>query len=236
MKRLWRLAPLMVLLASGAWAQHRGAGGGVRGGGIRGGGIGSPRAFGSGIGNVVFPGGDFAGMRMRGISTGVWFPAYSYWGGYSTFPAYLGYTPFFGGTPLGGAYYSYPYGYGLPPQQPNVIVISGSASGSPYPAAPVVVNQITPLPQRAAPPMVREYPPPGPEPAAAEPGPGSNLYLIALKSGLIQAALAYWVEDGQLHYITRDHKHKQTPLASVDLAFSSQLNRERRVPFRLPPG
>jgi hypothetical protein len=43
------------------------------------------------------------------------------------------------------------------------------------------------------------------------------------------------VEGTAVHYITMDHEQKQATLASVDRALSERLNRERNVPFRLPP-
>jgi len=45
------------------------------------------------------------------------------------------------------------------------------------------------------------------------------------------AAVAYWVEDNTLHYVTRQNEQKQAPLSSVDRAFSEQLKRDRSVPF-----
>jgi hypothetical protein len=60
------------------------------------------------------------------------------------------------------------------------------------------------------------------------------LYLIAFTDHRITAALAYWVEGDTLHYVTREHEQKQVPLDGVDRAFSEQLNRDRRVEFRLP--
>jgi hypothetical protein len=62
----------------------------------------------------------------------------------------------------------------------------------------------------------------------------SSLYLIAFRDHVIRAALAYWTEDGTLYYLDQDHKVQHAPLNSVDRDFSVQLNRERRVPFRLP--
>jgi hypothetical protein len=253
MKKLTGPVLLILLYSSVTWAQHRGGGGGYRGGGSRGGisqggfrggghvggfssfgGV-TPRRAGTGLGSVVFPGGDYAGMRMRGVSPGVWLPWYSYWPSYTSFPSYYSYTPFFGGTPL-GSYGAYPYAPAG--SQPNVIVIGGAAGAQAQPVAPVVVNQLAPQPLRAAPAVVREYAPEVPDPVMepAEAGYRSTLYLIALKTGLIQAALAYWVEAGELHYITRDRKHKQVALTGIDRPFTLQLNRERRVPFRLPPG
>jgi hypothetical protein len=79
-------------------------------------------------------------------------------------------------------------------------------------------------------PEIHEYPDPAPAPAGEKP-----IYLIAFKGqDNIRAAEAYWVEGSTLHYVTLQHEHKQAPLDSVDRAFSSRLNRERRVDFRLP--
>jgi len=74
---------------------------------------------------------------------------------------------------------------------------------------------------------VREYPPRTEE--YREP-----IYLIAHRDHRIEAAIAYWVEGDTLHYVTRQREKKQIPLDEIDRAFSEQLNRDRRVDFRLP--
>jgi len=61
-----------------------------------------------------------------------------------------------------------------------------------------------------------------------------TIYLIAFKEDQIRAALAYWVENGTLYYVTRQGKREQAPLDSLDREFSEQLNRERGLEFRLP--
>jgi hypothetical protein len=60
------------------------------------------------------------------------------------------------------------------------------------------------------------------------------IYLIAHRDHRIEAAIAYWVEGDTLHYVTRQREKKQIPLDEIDRAFSEQLNRDRRVDFRLP--
>jgi hypothetical protein len=237
----------------GGGGGFRGGGGGSRGGGgIHGGGgfVGSGGAYGgyrggvisgrpvtSGFGNVVFPSGDFFTMRQRGYSPGLYswglpYLGFGYGYGYGYGYPYdsYAYTPFFGGTAV-GSYYAYPSGY-----QPEVIVMPQAAQASQPP--PIIINQYTPpAPAR---PVIREYDENGtaPAPAASEaPRTGeyrSTFYLIALKSGLIQAALAYWLDGGQLHYITREKAARQVPLSQVDVNFSTRLNRERNVAFRLP--
>src|SRR5581483_8081769 len=59
-------------------------------------------------------------------------------------------------------------------------------------------------------------------------------YLIAFKDGVIRAAIAYWADGSTLHYVTRDHQEHTVSLDEVDRGFSERLNRDQRVPFRLP--
>jgi len=97
------------------------------------------------------------------------------------------------------------------------------------------------------------YPPPAPPPRVAETAhpviheyaqredygipPGQDgrpiLYLLAFRDNTIRAAMTYWVESGTLHYLDKDHKEKQAPLASIDRDLSAQLNSERHVPFSI---
>lgn len=62
---------------------------------------------------------------------------------------------------------------------------------------------------------------------------GPLLYLIAFRDNSIRAAMTYWIEGSTLHYLDREHKAQQAPLAAVDRELSAQLNRERHVPFNL---
>jgi hypothetical protein len=50
----------------------------------------------------------------------------------------------------------------------------------------------------------------------------------------IVEVVAYWVQGGMLHYVTREHEMREVPLAEVDRRFSEQINRDKRVDFRLP--
>ena len=132
------------------------------------------------------------------------YPYYG-WG----YPGYYGYNDY------------YPYSYYYPPAY---------TYGYPsyYDSGPVVVNQNYGTPDPPPPPArIREYAP------SQEPG-REPLYLIAFTDHRITAAVAYWVEGDTLHYVTREHEQKQVPLDGVDRAFSEQLNRDRRVEFRLP--
>jgi hypothetical protein len=60
------------------------------------------------------------------------------------------------------------------------------------------------------------------------------LYLVAFRDGVIRAATAYSVEGETLRYVTDQNEQHSAPLSTVDKERSEQLNRERRVEFRLP--
>ena len=62
----------------------------------------------------------------------------------------------------------------------------------------------------------------------------ADYYLIAFNDHTIRAALSYTVDGDQIRYTTREHEEKTAPLSSVDVRFSEQINRDRRVEFRLP--
>lgn len=61
-----------------------------------------------------------------------------------------------------------------------------------------------------------------------------DFYMIAFNDGSIQAALAYSVDGDILRWTTRNHLERRAPVAAVDRRFSDELNRNRRVEFRLP--
>lgn len=125
-----------------------------------------------------------------------------------------------------------------PPAQssPSVIINHYYSPDSPKPVLKEYPEGS--LPETAS--QLRVYEAPGPkfpDPAektapTAEEKP--TLYLIAFKSGAVYPALAYWVEDDTLHYITRDKSLNKASLALVDRELSQQLNRERNVDFKLP--
>jgi len=69
----------------------------------------------------------------------------------------------------------------------------------------------------------------------SQPSSGNQgFYLIAFNDHTIQAATAYKVEGDQIRWITREGQEMQAPLASVDIRYSQQINRERHVDFRIP--
>jgi hypothetical protein len=62
----------------------------------------------------------------------------------------------------------------------------------------------------------------------------ADYYLIAFNDHTIRAAVSYWVEGDEIHWISREHEHKHAPLSSVDRSFSEQINRDSRVEFKVP--
>jgi hypothetical protein len=152
-----------------------------------------------------------------------------FYGGYATAPAPLdyGYDPSQGYGQAYGQNYA-PQGY---PQAPGY-------AGDSYP--PVIVN---PNYAPDAPnPGLREYTyAPTPDSASRPDGQTSAdvapsvIFLIAMKDHAIYPAIAYWVEDDTLNYITQQGVRNRVSLDLVDRAFSTQLNKERNIDFALPP-
>jgi hypothetical protein len=125
-----------------------------------------------------------------------------------------------------------PYGYAPPPgpEGPN----NGGA-----PQQPVIINQYfsSPAPGTAEPQQQ------SPAPAAnnantaapgAPVGEPQNYYLIAYKDHAIYPALAYWMEDKTLHYVTTENMHNQASLDLIDLALTKRLNQDHNLSFSLP--
>lgn len=207
--------------------------GGHGGGGSHGGGGHAAVSRGAGAGHAVSSGYRVGGFNRR--------PALGYGFGFQRYPRIYSYWPYaYGGLGYYGGYYGGYYDpswYSSPDAYPNY-GYNGYNSDYGYPsdqAPPVIINQdFASAPPPA--PMVREYGPAAPAPAAApaqrkydEP-----LYLIAFNGGDIRAVLAYWVDGASLHYVTMDHAQKQVALASIDRRLSERLNGERNVNFQLP--
>ena len=120
--------------------------------------------------------------------------------------------------------------YGGPAYAPPAVAMQPPIAA---PAAPpVIINQYF-----ASPPQLPE-PEPQAAPAAPEPGAPlvspSTFYLIAYKDHSVYSALAYWVEDKTLHYVTTNNTHNQISLDLVDLPLTRKLNEDQRVPFSIP--
>jgi len=216
---------LCCLIAGGTAVAQRGARGGGFGGGARGGG---GFAGGGYIGGSGFRGGYGRGYYGRGYygrgfyGAGLygfpflwsdWFDSYDL-SPYGYYPYDFGYSSYWP-SPVGLAY-NYGYPYATYQTSPNVTVY--------YPAQSVTV-----APQSAHP-VLREY-----DQNGLEIQPASPLYLIAFNDHIIRAASSYRVEGQTLHYVTPEREDKEAPLNTVDRALTLQLNRERRVPFQLPP-
>jgi hypothetical protein len=60
-----------------------------------------------------------------------------------------------------------------------------------------------------------------------------QLTMLILKGGSGYLARDYWLEAGQLHFLTPDAEHRVLPLARLDLQETVRLNRERNIEFVL---
>jgi hypothetical protein len=211
---------LLLLFSAAVFGQR--AGNAIRGGNVVYPGTGRPPTV------IQHPGPTFGGVARRG-AIGPHAGVRRQHGGNSV--VYLPYTV---GVPV----YPDPSGppapmYDPQPQAPQ--------------APPVVINQYF-VPETAPRPVVREYATDanggvrvyGPDQSVAvesnqRPTSENPSYLIAFKDHTIYAAIAYWVEDSTLHYVTNQNTHNQVSLDLVDRELSGRLNRERNVDFRLPP-
>jgi len=199
-----------------------------------------PRTWGSphGFGNVVFPGTGHApgtyspfsivdpsfGTRLSNTVSGFGYPynsGYGYGAGYG----YSGYGGNYAGQSAVIVPYLIPYSVPVYVQSPPpqvIYVVPGEPDRSlttsvHQPSRESVVTYVAPSRTEAVESMATE-----------------RFYLIALKNHSIYSATDYWVQDKMLHYLTNyGARHYQVPLDEVDLAFSTQLNRERGQDFRL---
>jgi len=179
-----------------------------------------------GYGNVAYPGTGrpqvavpFVGGQQGAFHNGI--------GNRRGSVAAYGYPVF-----VGGGYYDQG-GYGAQQQQqPNITIINNPP---PPAAAPVVVinqNFASPTPQigdegstetthifQPAPPR-READIAYDQSATAAP----HYFLIAYKDHSVYSALAYWVEDKTMHYVTPQQTHNQASLDLIDMDFTKKLN------------
>ena len=192
----------------------------IRGGGVRNGG-------GVFRGNTIIRGGNrYGNTRFYGGRS--YYPGSYYYpslylgfgyGGYPYSYGSFGYDPYYYDP-----YYYDPYYYGAPYYDGlNYNGYVGYAAPAPPapPAplpAPTVINQTIGTGTAAQGSFYR----------------AADYYLIAFDDHTIRAALSYSVEGDQIRYTTREHEEKTAPLSSVDVRFSEQINRDRRVEFKLP--
>jgi len=211
---------LALILASGLFAQVRGAGSVVNPAG----GAGTPGVTRT-IGSVVHPAG--------GPGSGsVVIPAPGSRGAYGRATGVYGYPVYIGG------YYSTPYITTPYVSQPDPSLSAPAPTSvtvvmpPQQPVTPVVINNYygtaAPSSQGAA---QDQAPPPDEASSATEPA----HYLIALQDHTISIATAYWVDGDTLHYFTAGNVHNQVSLSLVDRAFTQRLNKEAGVDVSLPP-
>ncbi|HWE51653.1 MAG TPA: hypothetical protein VG273_17805 [Bryobacteraceae bacterium] len=147
----------------------------------------------------------------------------------------------------GRAGYSLPYAFSF--YVPNYFDSFWGADPSYYPPSPPPQTLAAPAP----PVIINQYfsAPPPPYQAAAsnqapqqETGPSAdsqpqtpaaadNYYLIAYKNHSVYTALAYWVEDKTLNYVTAGNTHNQASLDLIDVDLTKTLNQARGVPFAI---
>jgi hypothetical protein len=153
----------------------------------------------------------------------VWVPDYfDYVNSQSQYASPYGYGPQYGPGPDPSAYYGPPPAVGpVGPQQPVII--------NQYFGAPGPQQANAPEPNFPGPPNANDAQAPG-DPI----GSPQNYYLIAYKNHAVYTALAYWVEDKTLHYVTTQNTHNQASLDLIDLTLTKSLNRRNDVPFAIP--
>jgi hypothetical protein len=59
-------------------------------------------------------------------------------------------------------------------------------------------------------------------------------FFIALKDGWVTTAVAYWISERTLHYITSQGSHNMVSLDLIDRQRSATLNEGGRAPLLLP--
>jgi hypothetical protein len=183
---------------------------------------GAPAGRGGGRGRVVVP----PPIAHQGHANGAIVAYPVYYGGY--------YYPYDApAAPQQGYGYGPNYDPGYDPNnggQPSPVVIINQ-NFKPDVINPVVTDYSnTQLPQYIPAPQA-----PAPQPTVSG---GDNtpslIFLIAMKDHTIYPAVAYWVEDDTLNYLTAQGVRNRISLGLVDREFSKQLNKERNVDFGLP--
>jgi hypothetical protein len=205
------------------------AGSAVRSGGSIGGGV----ARGSSViarggtafrgGNTIVRGGRFGNTRFFGGRYYYPYGGFGFGFGYG-YPYYYPYSSYYPSS-YDPYYYGAPYydnGYNDNGYYDNGYYDgnAGYVQEEPAPAPPTVINQTIGTPGEGA--------------SAGSFYRAADYYLIAFTDHTIRAAISYTVEGDQIRYTTREHEEKTAPLSSVDVRFSEQINRDRRVEFRLP--
>ena len=101
------------------------------------------------------------------------------------------------------------------------------------------IREYDDLPEARTPaPAARSAPKPAaqPAPAGAEQAVDSSkptITLLAFKDSTVVAAIAYWEQADEIHYVTNNFSKRIVPVSALDKALSEQLNKERKVEFKL---
>jgi hypothetical protein len=199
----------------------------------------------SGFGNVVYPGtGGPSATGGQRFSPGYAPQFYQN----QNFPSQLGATV--AGAPLNnrqGRRSSGRTGIGYP------VFIGGGYAPAYAPDYAGQTQLVDPQQQYSAPPVIinQYFSPPAGDPitapsaevyraapsgsTAADEPPAQKYYLLAFKDHSVYSAIAYWIEDKTLHYVTPQNSHNQASLDLVDLEFTKKLNLNHDVPFNAPP-
>ena len=156
----------------------------------------------------------------------VWVPDYyDYLDSQSQSASPYGYGPQYGPAADASALYGPPPAAAAGPQQPVIINQYFGAPGPPQGNAPDANTQGAGFQGAGA----------NDSQAPGDPiGSPQNYYLIAYKNHAVYTALAYWVEDKTLHYVTTQNTHNQASLDLIDLTLTKSLNQHNDVPFAIP--
>ena len=136
-------------------------------------------------------------------------------GGYAVYGGYPMLYPVFG--PLGA---TYDQTYDQAPEQPANQPVALNQNFGP---------QTQPGEDRAG---VQSYSAPSaprPEPSEDQP-----LFFVALTDNSVYTAVAYWVENGTLNYITPQGRRNQVSLTLIDRETTARLNRGSKFQLHLP--
>lgn len=111
-------------------------------------------------------------------------------------------------------------------EQPNP-----PSTDPPVPPVTVVLQSAAPAPAG----VPKSPAPPTPAPRCVQPAKIEPPHvLIALNDGWVYAAIAYWVDNDTLHYVTTQGDHNQVSLSLIDRKLSERLNQTSQMPFTLP--
>jgi hypothetical protein len=159
----------------------------------------------------------------------------------SGFPGYNGAPSggFRGGHRRGNGFYPIMYpvfgsAYEPPDQSPSLAVLAPPPQQAPQ---PIIINQYfgpesKPSVEDVESSSVQSYAAPSsPRPAPAE---DQALFFVALHDSSVYTAVAYWVEDGTLNYVTPQGRHNQVSLALVDRETTGKLNQGSKYELHLP--